>query len=102
MAAYEILFQRPAQIHLQRIKSGWDAQLNVEKTVIHALEAERIDKLIVHANLRAGKTGHRINGHAFYSPALVDISCSNSSGYWASGSNVSASNAGDSGISMNW
>ena len=47
VAADQVLLERAAQFHLQRVEARRQAQLHIEKAVIHALEAERVTELIV-------------------------------------------------------
>ena len=69
VAADEIFFQHPAQLHFQRVKAGGKAELQIEKAMIDALYGERVAELILiakrHANLHPRKSGHRRNGHSY-------------------------------------
>jgi hypothetical protein len=45
VAANQVVLERLAQLHLQRVQARRQAQLHVEKAVIHALDAERVAEL---------------------------------------------------------
>ena len=67
------VLERLAQLHLQRVEARGQPQLHVEKAMIHALQAQRITQLVIDANLRARKPGHRINRHSFFLELLLKL-----------------------------
>src|ERR1700757_513087 len=73
----QLLLQLTAKLHLERFGSAGHSHVQVEKTMIHALETERKAKRFRDAARNAGETCHRIkrqgngdrSGHASTFPS---------------------------------
>ncbi len=63
MAAVQALFQHPAHFHLHRIEFAGQAQMEIEKAVVHRFQAESQGELIVHVDLHLRISGHGADVH---------------------------------------
>ncbi len=61
MTAHELLLENLAQSHLKRVSPSGHTHMQVEKTMIHAFQAERVAETVADAPRDSGEPSHGMN-----------------------------------------